>query len=41
MDEEIGKLGENYEAVSDQLERLQNGRYGYSLDHPDLSSLDT
>ena len=41
MDEEIRKLGENYEAVSDQLERLQNGRYGYSLDHPDLSSLDT
>nr|XP_022338915.1 uncharacterized protein LOC111134302 isoform X1 [Crassostrea virginica] len=24
MDEEIGKLGNNYEAVSDQLERLQN-----------------
>ena len=29
MDEEIRKLGEKYEAVSDQLERLQNGRYGY------------
>ena len=29
MDEEISKLGEKYEAVSDQLERLQNGRYGY------------
>ena len=28
MDEEIGKLGNNYEAVSNQLERLQNGRYG-------------
>ena len=28
MDEEIGKLGENYEDVSDKLERLQNGRYG-------------
>ena len=27
MDEEIGKLGENYKAVSDQLKRLQNGRY--------------
>ena len=29
MDEEIGKLGENYKAVSDQLKRLQNGRYGW------------
>ena len=28
MDEEIGKLGENYEDVSDKLERLHNGRYG-------------
>ena len=27
MDEEISKLGENYKAVSDQLKRLQNGRF--------------